>query len=254
MTTIELRSELKRLAEAYAAQKNLQVDHSHLSAAIFKTVEDNFFPESFKAIQKVSDWSKRLEKSHQKVSGAMEMQSSNSSDALLTNIFCHPKIGNWKGVRDLLGVASIDPVFGFKPKVRKDGSEGDRTEVDLALNGIFVEAKLTESGFIEKEVVKVEQYTGLRAVFHIESLRRKGDKFMNYQVIRNLLAAVQLEKRHLLLCDERRPDLARSYFETVVCLRKETDRKNCGVIFWQELARVCGKDLKEYLAQRYGIL
>jgi hypothetical protein len=124
----------------------------------------------------------------------------------------------------------------------------------MALDEVFVEAKLTESGFTEKPVTTVEAYTDLQNVFHTDLLHRNGDNFENYQVIRNLLAAIQLKKRHLLLCDERRPDLVRSYFETVVCLRKETDRKSCGVIFWQELARVCGKGLRDYLAQRYGIL
>jgi len=170
------------------------------------------------------------------------------------SIFCHPKIALWKGVKDLLGVGSIVPDFGVKPRVRKLGTTGDETEIDLALDGIFVEAKLTESDFKKKEIPEVENYTDLKAVFHSEDLPRKDGFFQNYQVIRNLLASIQRGKRHLLLCDERRPDLVRAYFETVVCLRDEKHRRNCGVVFWQEIARVCGKDLSTYLAARYGIL
>jgi len=253
MKNTELRFELKRFAEAYAHEKGLHVDASRQSATIFGKIEDNFFPASYKAIQRNPDWKMRLEKAHQQVAGAKEMQSSNSSDALLMSIFCHPKISSWKGVKELLGVTSIVPVFGEGPGVKKKGTKGDETEIDLALDKVFVEAKLTESGFTEKAVSEVEKYTDLKAVFHTEFLRRKGDCFENYQVIRNLLASIQIGKRHLLLCDERRPDLVRAYFETVGCLRDQKHRKDCGVVFWQEIARVCGKDLSAYLAARYGI-
>ena len=253
MKPIELRTELKRLAEAYSSEKNLPIDPSYKSAAIFTEIGDNFFPASFKAIQANATWASRLEKQHQKVKWAKEMQSSNSSDALLMNIFCHPKIGSWKGVSDLLGATSVQPVFGEKPLVKKQGTNGDATEIDLALDGVFVEAKLTESDFTEKQVAAVEAYTDLEKHFCTDLLRRKGDSFENYQVIRNLLAAFQQGKRHLLLCDERRPDLVRSYFETVTCLRDAKKRNRCGVVFWQEIARVCGKDLGGYLAERYGI-
>jgi len=246
--------ELKRLAEAYALEKGLTINTSHQSAVIFEEIEDNFFPASFKSIQSHGKWPERLGKSHQTVPRVKEMQSSNSSDALLMSIFCHPKIDSWKGVRDLLGVSSIDPVFGDKPRVKKNGTKGDETEIDLTLEKVFVEAKLTESGFTEKEVFEVENYTELKSVFDTEALPRKSDCFANYQVIRNLLASIQLGNRHLLICDERRPDLVRSYFETVVCLRDGKHRKSCGVVFWQEISMVCGTDLKEYLAQRYGIL
>lgn len=247
------RAALKELAENYALEKGLSINSSYKSAAIFTKLGDNFFPSSYESIRRNEFWSERLQKDHTQVPNAKEIQSSSSSDALLMSIFCHPKIGEWKGVRDLLKLESIHPEFGVKPGVRKIGSKGDKTEIDLALDGIFVEAKLTESGFTEKAVLEVEAYSDLQPHFHVDLLSRKGEFFDNYQVIRNLLAAIQCERRHLLFCDERRPDLVRAYFQTVGCLREGSNRKRCGVIFWQEIARVCGRDLREFLALRYGI-
>lgn len=253
MKNTELRIELKRLAEIYALEKNLPIDASHQTAAIFRKIGDNFHPASFKAIQSRPDWSKRLEKQHQTVSGVKEMQSSNSSDALLMSIFCHPKFGSWKGVRDLLEIDSVQPIFGEMPRVRKHPADGDATEIDLALDGVFIEAKLTESDFTDKEVAVVQTYADFETRFHTDLLPRKGGRIENYQVIRNLLAAIQYGRRHLFLCDERRPDLVRAYYETIASLRDAKLRNRCKVVFWQEIARASGKDLAEYLAHRYGI-
>jgi hypothetical protein len=38
----------------------------------------------------------------------------------------------------------------------------------------------------------------------------------NYQVIRNLLAAIQHGRKHILMCDERRPDLALQISDTLL--------------------------------------
>jgi hypothetical protein len=59
---------------------------------IFRNLADNFHPESFANIVSHADWSSRTRKVHQNVPGVLEMQSSNSSDAVLMNIFCHPSI------------------------------------------------------------------------------------------------------------------------------------------------------------------
>jgi len=47
--------------------------------------------------------------------------------------------------------------------------------------------------------------------------------------------------------------LVRAYMETVGCLKSVDHRSQCRVIFWQEIARACGKDLKEFLRAKYGI-
>lgn len=181
------------------------------------------------------------------------MQSSNSSDALLMNLFCHPLLVSWKGVHKVLGFKPTNPNFGFKALVEKQGTNGDKTEIDMDIGNYFVEAKLTEGDFTDKDVFEVNKYTKFNQHFHVNCLSTHNGCYQNYQIIRNLLAAIQHKKRHMLLCDERRPDLVRSYMETVSCLRDQHVRKKCRVVFWQELQRACGKDLSLFLNTRYGI-
>lgn len=64
---------------------------------------------------------------------------------------------------------------------------------------------------------------------------------------------MQHGKRHILICDERRPDLVRRYFETVACVRDVAIRRKCGVVFWQEIKAACGKELRDYLEEKYGM-
>jgi hypothetical protein len=82
----------------------------------------------------------------------MELDSANSSDALLMKIFCHPDV--FDGVTlapviaGLLGVdATSRPRFGITPGVPLLNGGVDRTEIDLQLGSLFLEAKLTESNF-----------------------------------------------------------------------------------------------------------
>jgi hypothetical protein len=168
------------------------------------------------------------------------------------SIFCHPDIGRWKGVSDLLGVKIESVEFGNPGKVLRSGQE-DATEIDMSVGDVLCEAKLTEDGFTSKDKDDVERYDDFDVAFHTDALRIENGKYANYQVIRNLLASIQHNKRHLLLCDERRSDLCRSYFETVSCLKSVHDRSRCGVVFWQEIARASGASLKGWLESKYGI-
>jgi hypothetical protein len=248
-----LKSCLRQAAGRYAENNGLQVDRSRATALIFNRLEDGFCPGSWARIQARPDWYARTQKRHTQVRGALEMQSSNSSDALLMNIFCYPDIGKWKGVADLLGVRPEDPEFGFKARVAKDGTDGDETEIDMAIGDCFVEAKLTEKDFCRKHACEVLKYTALENVFHVDMLSMCDEYFDDYQVIRNLLAAIQHGKRHLLICDERRSDLVLKYSRTVCCLRDRFDRARCGVVFWQDLARASGRPLRSFLEDRYGL-
>jgi hypothetical protein len=126
-------------------------------------------------------------------------------------------------------------------------------EIDMAFGEYFIEAKLTEKDFTDKDIVEVQKYTGLTKHFQVDCLPINKGRYQNYQIIRNLLAAIQHEKRHMLLCDERRPDLVRRYMETVCCLRDPQLRKNCRVVFWQEVQRACGQHLGLFLKSRYGL-
>ena len=249
----QLRQEIRESARSYAQSHDLDVDCSWKSAIIFRDLADALHRPSFDAICDNEIWRCRTKKSHQQIDGVKEMQSSNSSDALLMSIFCHPELSSWKGVADVLGFSPTEPEFGYKPRVAKKGTNGDETEIDMAIDGYFVEAKLTETDFTEKAVAEVEKYEGLASCFHTECLCICDGRFQNYQVIRNLLASTQHRKHHMLLCDERRPDLVRRYMKTVCCLRDEQMRKGCRVVFWQEIWRACGRDLGDFLQARYGL-
>lgn len=253
MRPIDLRTTLRESTLDFAKQHGFEVDTSHKSAVIFKNIADAFLPESFGAIRQNPDWANRTTKPHQTISGAMEMQSSNSSDALLMNVFCHPKLVTWKGVTNILGFNPIEPKFGYNAYVEKEGTDGDSTEIDMVVGDFFIEAKLTEPDFTKKDIIEVTKYKQFDQSFHTECLPTQGDCYKNYQIIRNLLATIQHNKHHVLLCDERRPDLVRSYMETVSCLRDHLHRRKCKVVFWQEIQRACGDNLGSYLYSRYGL-
>lgn len=237
----------------YAKRRNLPIDDSYKSAVIFRNLADNFHPESSANISSHPEWKERTTKKHPNVADALEMQSSNSSDALLMNIFCHPLIQKWKGVKKVLENNLDSITFGFPAKVRIIGVKSDKTEIDMALPGLFCEAKLTESDFTQKRSSVVESYESLLAAFHVESLTRIGDDYDNYQIIRNLLASIEQDYNHILLCDERRSDLLKRYMDTVSCLRDTQRRRRCRVIFWQEVVSACGSSLREWIEEKYGM-
>jgi len=87
----------------------------------------------------------------------MELDSVNSSDALLMNIFCHPGVvadgALSPAVARLLGVEEASqPCFGINPRVPLRSGRLDRTEIDMHLGDLFVEAKLTLA-FVQKSAL-----------------------------------------------------------------------------------------------------
>jgi hypothetical protein len=59
-----------------------------------------------------------------------ELDCANSSDALLMNIFCHPKVMTSTGVQGMLGIeANAAAEFGFKPCTPLYVSRRDNTEI-----------------------------------------------------------------------------------------------------------------------------
>jgi Restriction Endonuclease associating with ARP len=230
------------------------------TAIIFDDIKSSFNKKSFKSINtKKKGWLKRLGKKHSQVKGTKEMQSSNSSDALLMNIFCHPKISDWKGVCNLFGDTPIKNIkFGINPEnLLKEGKEEETpTEIDMVINGeIYCEAKLTEKDFTQVAVDKMKKYDMFDKVFDIDILPvTKKNEFDNYQLLRNILAAKTDGKRFILICDARRPDLIRHLLDTVSCIRDIDLRTRCSFICWQDIAQKCGKDLRVFLEQKYSIV
>lgn len=264
----QLRTELTKLAHNFGENHFYEnYEHSEIkckTAVIFKEVQQNFHPKSWATIQNNPDFFQRTKKEHSHFKGILpiiyEMQSSNSSDALAMNIFCYPKFGSWKGVKNLLKFDKIPEIkFGFEAKVIRGGydyPEPDFTEVDINLKDeIIGECKLTEEDFTSKVKSEVEYYASFKEVFHIHKLPQSQSEYYNYQLIRNILAAKQHKCRFILFCDMRRPDLAKSFFQTVCCIKDDflELRTKCEIIYWQDLAQVVGKDLKDFLNEKYGI-
>ena len=260
-----LRLELTKRALEYANSNNMSIYGKHPDADIFSKVEDNFLDASYKEILKQADginvpqkWIDRLKKDHAQVKGQKEMQSSNSSDALLMNIFCHPKISAWKGISDLLKITSLNNIkFGYNPNILVDDHpEKTLTEVDLLINDeIICEAKLTESNFTSKDKIWVSKYELFSDIFEAECLSQneKKTEYLNYQLIRNIIAAAKGIKRFILFCDMRRSDLIKAFHHTVCCIKDMEFRNRCEFITWQELSKKAGEDLQSFLKLKYGI-
>ncbi len=222
----------------------------------------NFFPASYKAIQKNANWRLRLNKVHTQARASLpraerrwrELDSCTSSDALLMNIFCCPRVLRNRNCAAMLGVDPTSrPQFGYRPRVPLSNGHIDRTEVDLKLGNLLVEAKLTESDFQVQSATLVETYRDLEEVFEVLSLPRQNDKYVSYQLIRNVLAAHAANESFCLMTDQRRPDLIERWHLVMRCIRAADLRTRCKVLTWQELSTQLPATLQGFLAQKYGI-
>jgi hypothetical protein len=263
----------------------------------------NFHPASYATICANPNWQRRLTKVHNahRRSRAradwpwMELDCANSSDALLMNIFCHPKVFNGKtlapAVARLLGVdPNTQPNFGIHPGVPLRNGLKDRTEIDLQLNNLFVEAKLTETDFQTAKLHLIERYRDLETVFDITGLPHKTlyslashpptEDFsqiedpadlpdppqqpvraptssrtvsQGYQLIRNTLAAYAAEASFCVLCDARRHDLIETWYTILSAVQRPTFAARLKLLTWQELATTLPQDLQQFLDTKYGI-
>ncbi len=139
----------------------------------------NFFDPAYAAISARADWMRRFNKVHAQAARTLpkaerrwrELDSSTSSDALLMNIFCTPAVLASPSLGRALGIEdNAEPVFGWKARVPLVSGRFDRTEVDLRIGSLLIEAKLTEGDFQTCQVQMVEQYRDLDAVFDRELL------------------------------------------------------------------------------------
>jgi hypothetical protein len=222
----------------------------------------NFLSSSYVEILKRPQWARRLEKTHAGARRSIpqadrkwrELDSCTSSDALLMNIFCHPGVCNNKTVASLLGTAATDvPEFGYMARVPLLNGRGDRTEVDMKLGNLFVEAKLTEGSFQMKSRSMVESYRDFSTVFDATALPRSGDQYVSYQLIRNVLAAYASQASFCVVLDQRRPDLREAWYAIMLCVRDIELKTRCKVLTWQELSVVLPNKLQTFLDVKYGI-
>jgi hypothetical protein len=231
----------------------------------------NFLPQSYKAIQANPEWRRRLTKVHAQARRSlpstdrgrwMELDSCISSDALLMNIFCHPRVLRDGKVSAFLGAeANATPSFGYRARVPFSNGRFDRTEVDLRLGNMLLEAKLTESNFQSAKKDVLLDYRDFSDVFDVEQLPQTQNKnrtnnnafYLSYQLLRNVLAAAALDCSFCVLVDARRPDLIDAWYEVMKCVRSVELRTKLRISTWQELAQTTPPTVRKFLAAKYGI-
>jgi hypothetical protein len=222
----------------------------------------NFHADSYPAILQNAEWAKRLEKVHT-ASKRMkprsnwqwkELDCSNSSDALLMNIFCHPETMASENLRTLLNVdRNAEPEFGFRPRIPLQRAKSDTTEVDLKLGDLLIEAKLTEADFQWATPKLVSRYRDIDEVFDLAELPMRAGRHAGYQLIRGTLAAFALGCSFCVFCDARRPDLIETWFKVMRAVISAEFRCRLKLLTWQELAPCLPQDLQEFLSAKYGI-
>ena len=269
----DLRDRALRLASTHGLLHDQPPGNS--STVIFGVDEQgrhgNFHPDSYAAICAHPQWSRRLAKvhtAHRKLRARAdwqwgELDCANSSDALLMNIFCHPQVANTESisapVADLLGIdTASSPIFGLHPGVPLGSGLLDRTEIDLQLGTLFLEAKLTESGFQNAPPRLITRYRDLEQVFDIPRLLRSADltpsaTVPGYQLIRNVLAAYASNASFCVLSDGRRHDLTEAWYRILSAVHRPTFAARLKLLTWQELATVLPEDLQAFLKVKYGI-
>jgi hypothetical protein len=305
-----LRRDLNARAQHLATTGHLLHEQTtgHQPSIIFgrddQARHGNFHPASYTAICASPDWHRRLTKvhtAHRRVRARadwpwMELDCANSSDALLMNIFCHPQVFNGNtlaaSVANLLGVEpTAQPNFGIRPGVPLNKGLKDHTEIDLQLNNLFVEAKLTETGFQNANLRLIERYRDLEAVFNLDRLPHKilyshashpptedfsqiedpadlpeqllrpipastpsRTVIQGYQLIRNVLAAYASDASFCVLCDARRHDLIETWYAILSAIHRPTFAPRLKLLTWQELSTTLPKDLQQFLDTKYGII
>jgi hypothetical protein len=181
----ELRRELGMRNRLWARQRAHVESYGNPPVIVYSPengCHGNFFNPAYAAILARPEWMRRFDKIHTggrtlpKVESGRrwrELDSSMSSDALLMNIFCTPGVAESLAVRQILGVdEEAPPVFGWKARVPLSNGRFDRTEVDMRLGSLLVEAKLTEGDFQTRSAAVVEGYRDFDTVFDRERLPR----------------------------------------------------------------------------------
>jgi hypothetical protein len=266
----KLRRELNARNASYAALEQVPYvpSYGEMPVVVYQPSpcgkkHGNFISASYRALTRRTEWRKRLAKVHSSADRELpksdrvwkELDSSMSSDALLMNIFCYPGVTKRKELSSILGTGIGDrPEFGFKPRTPLISGFVERTEIDMKLGSVLFEAKLTEADFQSQNAAIVEGYRDLEEVFEVGDLPRRGQRYVSYQLLRNVLAAHALDFSFCLLLDARRPDLIEDWYEILRCIRTSELRSRCKVVTWQGLAQFLPKQLRTFLDLKYGIV
>jgi len=260
-----LRQELSARNLSRAGGFEHEVTYSRVPSVIYQEKDGthgNFLDASYRMICAHPEWRRRFEKRY--TAGAIarrwersrgEMECANSSDALLMNIVCYPRMMHRREVCALLGLGVGEiPVFGYRAQIPLKGGRVDRTEIDVLLGNVMVEAKLTETGFQTAPLRLIERYRDLEEVFDIGSLPVRGEKVESYQLIRGVLAAHAQKRTFAVLCDGRRKDMIERWFQVLSAVQIYELRSRLKVLTWQELAKTLPVTVRKFLDEKYGIL
>jgi len=270
MYVAELRRQISQCGQKYAQSRGVphRLSYGAMPAVVFEPDEDarlhgNFLEASYRAILKNSQWHRRLTKVHSQrkvlpeaAHGCWrELDSCHSSDALLMNVFCHPKTLCTAAVQNLLGVeAGAVAEFGYRARVPLAIGKFDRTEVDMRIGNLLVESKLTEADFQRKSKVFAEAYRDFHEVFDCRRLPQTSTEYLSYQLLRNVLAAHAIQGSFCVLADQRRPDMLEAWFAVMQAVKPIELRTRCKVLTWQELTTVLPKRLQSFLREKYLIV
>jgi hypothetical protein len=262
-----LRWELSQRNTARAAAWVAEMSYSPVPNIVYGEngtgEHGNFLSASYRRILQEAGWKSRLEKVYtgsrflpRKADRTRrELECANSSDALLMNIFCYPRILYRAAVCSLLGIEpGLHPDFGFRPGIPLHSGAEDRSEMDLKLGGLLVEAKLTEGDFQSARHDLVHRYRDLEAVFDVARLPRSKERFRSCQLIRGALAAHAYGASFAVFCDQRRQDLIEDCFEIMSAVVNAELRCRMSVVTWQELASAMPQKVRSFLAEKYGII
>lgn len=263
-----LREELSARGQAISASNGIvcELTCGPIPSVIFapdaRGGHGNFYPASYRNICSSPAWARRLAKLHNGHKKAWprsdwrwrELDCANSSDALLMNVFCYRRKVTNRALCALLGTEpDMKPEFGFRPGVPLRNGKVDRTEIDMKLGSLLVEAKLTESGQQRAPLRLIQRYRDIEEVFDPAELLGPGDLVCNYQLIRGALAGYATGERFCLLCDARRPDLIESWYAVVRAVKDCTLRCRLRLLTWQELSVTLPASLQRFLKTKYGI-
>lgn len=306
----ELRREIGARNRVYARGRAHVESYGELPIVVYQPEEGchgNFYQPAYEAICADAKLMRRFNKVHAQAARSLprppgdasrrwrELDSCMSSDALLMNVLCAPGVQHSAEVRSMLGVdAGSQPEFGWKARVPLKSGLFDRTEVDLRIGSLLIEAKLTESDFQSRQKRAVELYRDFDEVFDRDLLPRtnivvgrrrletenfedysqeyepidpNGETrpvavlpppveagYASYQLLRNVLAAYAHDCSFCVVHDERRPDLREAYFRVMTAVRSAELRVRLKVLTWQEVAAALPPELQHFLDVKYGIV
>ncbi|HUB20238.1 MAG TPA: hypothetical protein VL990_16470 [Acidobacteriaceae bacterium] len=265
LSATQLRREVNARSAARSETPDHEVSYGASQSVIFRESDaghGNFLPASYARILANPTWKQRLRKSYTasrfvpRVSDRRryELDCASSSDALLMNVFCYPGVLRNARMCGQLGIEpGLRPEFGFRPEIPLRNGRADRTEMDMRLGALLVEAKLTEGDFQRAPVRLVERYRDLEAVFDMARLPVVDGVVRSYQLIRCVLAAHAGGAAFAVICDGRRPDLTERWFEVMQAVREVALRTRLGLLTWQELAWALPARVQRFLQEKYGI-